>query len=337
MKNTADEKQNFWIAYADLMAGLLFVFILLVGGIIVKYMLTRVNLAKTQSDFLRTMAVLQSSEEHNKKLKELNELFTKKLSEQNATIANLTNKNSLYILQIDDLNALVEDLKSDNLDLNKTIALRDENISQSSVKIAYLLEKISQKESDFDKILHDLNATKNRIKNLTGIKVKIIASLKERLGDLVAVDPKSGDLILSSSVLFDTNSAVLKDEAKATLKSALQNYFAVLLNDKNIKDNLESIVIEGHTDSDGEYLYNLRLSQNRALAVMEFIDSWNNDMNLRKILVASGRGRAMPIVENGVENKEKSRRIEIKFTLSNKDAINEIQNFLNYDKNTTAD
>ena len=55
-------------------------------------------------------------------------------------------------------------------------------------------------------------------------------------------------------MLFDTNSAVLKDEAKATLKSALQNYFAVLLNDKNIKDNLESIVIEGHTDSDGEYL-----------------------------------------------------------------------------------
>lgn len=336
MKNTADEKQNFWIAYADLMAGLLFVFILLVGGIIVKYVLTQANLAKTESDFLRTMAVLQSSEEHNKKLKELNELFTKKLSEQNATIADLTNKNSLYILQIDDLNALVEDLKSDNLDLNKTIALRDENISQSSAKIAYLLEKFSQKESDFDKILHDLNATKNRIKNLTGIKVKIIASLKERLGDLVAVDPKSGDLVLSSSVLFDTNSAVLKDEAKATLKSALQNYFAVLLNDKNIKDNLESIVIEGHTDSDGEYLYNLRLSQNRALAVMEFIDSWNNDMNLRKILVASGRGRAMPIVENGVENKEKSRRIEIKFTLSNKDAINEIQNFLNYDKNTTA-
>lgn len=336
MKNTADEKQNFWIAYADLMAGLLFVFILLVGGIIVKYVLTQANLAKTESDFLRTMAVLQSSEEHNKKLKELNELFTKKLSEQNATIADLTNKNLLYILQIDDLNALVEDLKSDNLDLNKTIALRDENISQISVKIAYLLEKISQKESDFDKILHDLNATKNRIKNLTGIKVKIIASLKERLGDLVAVDPKSGDLILSSSVLFDTNSAVLKDEAKATLKSALQNYFAVLLNDKNIKDNLESIVIEGHTDSDGEYLYNLRLSQNRALAVMEFIDSWNNDMNLRKILVASGRGRAMPIVENGVENKEKSRRIKIKFTLSNKDAINEIQNFLNYDKNTTA-
>ena len=107
------------------------------------------------------MAVLQSSEEHNKKLKELNELFTKKLSEQNATIANLTNKNSLYILQIDDLNALVEDLKSDNLDLNKTIALRDENISQSSVKIAYLLEKnFSKREAILIKILHDLNATK---------------------------------------------------------------------------------------------------------------------------------------------------------------------------------
>ena len=30
---------NFWISYADLMAGLLFVFILLIGAIIVKYTL----------------------------------------------------------------------------------------------------------------------------------------------------------------------------------------------------------------------------------------------------------------------------------------------------------
>jgi len=36
MKTNNEEKETFWIAYADLMAGLLFVFVLLVGGIIVK-------------------------------------------------------------------------------------------------------------------------------------------------------------------------------------------------------------------------------------------------------------------------------------------------------------
>ena len=35
--NTNNNNTNFWISYADLMAGLLFVFILLIGAIIVKY------------------------------------------------------------------------------------------------------------------------------------------------------------------------------------------------------------------------------------------------------------------------------------------------------------
>ncbi|MCK5853958.1 MAG: hypothetical protein KAG56_01965, partial [Sulfurovaceae bacterium] len=35
-KKESEESSNFWISYADLMAGLLFVFILLIGAIIVK-------------------------------------------------------------------------------------------------------------------------------------------------------------------------------------------------------------------------------------------------------------------------------------------------------------
>ncbi|MFR4829840.1 MAG: hypothetical protein ACLUBN_00905, partial [Campylobacter upsaliensis] len=43
MKNNKEEG-NFWIAYADLMAGLLFIFILLIGAIVVKYVLTQSDL-----------------------------------------------------------------------------------------------------------------------------------------------------------------------------------------------------------------------------------------------------------------------------------------------------
>ncbi len=35
--NKDNNNTSFWISYADLMAGLLFVFILLVGAIIIKY------------------------------------------------------------------------------------------------------------------------------------------------------------------------------------------------------------------------------------------------------------------------------------------------------------
>ena len=36
-KKNQNNDENFWISYADLMAGLLFVFILVIGAIVIKY------------------------------------------------------------------------------------------------------------------------------------------------------------------------------------------------------------------------------------------------------------------------------------------------------------
>ena len=45
-KNRGSENSNFWISYADLMAGLLFVFILLIGAIIVKSTILKKDINK---------------------------------------------------------------------------------------------------------------------------------------------------------------------------------------------------------------------------------------------------------------------------------------------------
>ena len=44
--NEQKNEENFWISYADLMAGLLFVFILVIGAIVIKYLYTQNNLEK---------------------------------------------------------------------------------------------------------------------------------------------------------------------------------------------------------------------------------------------------------------------------------------------------
>ena len=69
MKTNNEEKETFWIAYADLMAGLLFVFVLLVGGIIVKYFLTQSNLQEKESQISSALASLQSQEKKKKRRK----------------------------------------------------------------------------------------------------------------------------------------------------------------------------------------------------------------------------------------------------------------------------
>jgi len=63
---------------------------------------------------------------------------------------------------------------------------------------------------------------------------------------------------------------------------------------------------------------------------MTFIYSWDEKRNplLQKYLSANGRSYSDRIFKNGVEDKEASRRIEIKFSLSNKKAMQEIETFL---------
>ncbi|PSM52584.1 OmpA domain-containing protein [Campylobacter blaseri] len=398
MKIDKEENDNFWVAYADLMAGLLFIFILLIGGIIVKYVLTQTSLKEKEKEYTSTLAMLQDKEKHNLELEALNKIFVNKLKNTNLEIDDLRNSNSAYIVEIDELKKIIEDLNDKSsklsieleknikekeaqkqaiLDLNLTkkekekrllelknraleqdkkitglFAIKSENestienlqnknkadeqkLEEQTQKIVYLLEQMSQREKDYNQILQDLDTAKSRIRNLTGLSVKVIADIKDSLGDSVEIDPKSGALTLSSSVLFDKGSHELKEEAKNGLKETLKKYFDVLMKNKDIRENLDSIIIEGHTDSDGSYIYNLELSQLRAFSVMEFINSWNKDENLKRYLIASGRSFMSPILVNGLEDKDASRRIEIKFLLSNKSTINEIEKLLNYDRNTT--
>jgi chemotaxis protein MotB len=90
------------------------------------------------------------------------------------------------------------------------------------------------------------------------------------------------------------------------------------------------VIIEGHTDSDGGYLYNLDLSQKRAFAVMNFLLTLDfaKAHNIKPLMTASGRAYLDPVVIDGKEDKEASRRIEIKFRLKNQDAMEEIEKVL---------
>jgi len=53
--------------------------------------------------------------------------------------------------------------------------------------------------------------------------------------------------------------------------------------------------------------------------------------NIRPLMTASGRAYLDPVKVNGVEDKEASRRIEIKFRLKNEDAMHEIEKVLDAD------
>ena len=323
------DNTNFWISYADLMAGLLFIFILLIGAILVKSIVLKSNLNSKEKNLKSARSTLTLKDQEIQNLKEI-------LLKQKASLSNLSNKIILLQTDINDLNQTlgkkdrdIAKYKGDILVLSNQLVDANHSIKLKDEQMLSLLTKLNDKETRYEKLVSDLQSTKSKIKSLTGIKIKVISALKESLGDRVSID-KSGVLRLSSKVLFDKGKSVLKDDAKENLKDVFSRYIKTLVENENIRKHLDKIIVEGHSDSDGSYLYNLELSQKRAYSVMNFLLGLDfaKKYDIKPIVMASGRSYLDPIKVDGVEDKNASRRIEIKFLLKNNQSMQEIERIL---------
>ena len=328
--NEQKNEENFWISYADLMAGLLFVFILVLGAIVIKYVYSQNNLEKEKQ------ALNQSQEElinKNEVLNKLNTLIKSLEAEKSELSTQLSKSNETINLNNEELQKLKDVLLGYELkDKEKTIELENSKntITLKDSELTVLLNKLLEQEKAHQKTVEEFDITKAKIKTLTGIKLNVIKKLKEKLGKSINIDEKSGAIKFSSNILFDQNAYKLKDSSKKELDIVLKKYISTLLEDKEIRKYIHGITIEGHTNSDGTYLSNLQLSQQRALEVMQFLyesNTINKDL-LNKYVSSSGKSSSDLIYKDGVEDKDNSRRIEIKFIIKNEEAVKELQNYL---------
>ena len=127
----------------------------------------------------------------------------------------------------------------------------------------------------------------------------------------------------------------LKTEGKDFIKEFLPRYCSVLLSD-DYREYVSEIIIEGHTDTDGSYLYNLELSQQRAFSVARYCLTESNGIisqseveMLRSVLTANGKSYSNPIYkEDGTVDLDASRRVEILFRLQDEEMIDEMMDIL---------
>jgi outer membrane protein OmpA-like peptidoglycan-associated protein len=120
--------------------------------------------------------------------------------------------------------------------------------------------------------------------------------------DAVAAVGSALRLSLDSSVLFDVDSSQLRPEARAEIERV-----AGLIVKHRTRGE---ILVEGHTDSDGDAAHNQALSEARAESVSrELQNSANIDATrLRSV----GYGETRPLVRNdSAQDKARNRRVEI--------------------------
>lgn len=156
------------------------------------------------------------------------------------------------------------------------------------------------------------------------VNKELIEKLKEANID-AQVDPLTGDIKISDLELFEVGSYNLSTKGKVYLNKLIPIYVDTIFSKDELVGQIENIVIQGHTDSQSyagiknpneQYLKNMNLSLERANSVANYIfyTNYNKKYNdkLKKFLVVEGKSYSEPILINGKEDYNKSRRVELR-------------------------
>lgn len=315
-KKSENNGFNVWRSYSDMMAGVLLLFVLIMC----------VTLFQAQKSYN------ESLQERDEKIA-LQEEYTQEL--------------------LDKQNAL--DKKDETLqNQDAQLKTQDEKLAEQEQQLAALAAKLKEQESTLnaqqsalDEKTAQLKDQQAQIDQIIGVKADVIEALKNEFSKNninVDIDTQTGALTLEASVMFDYDQAELTDAGKQALEQILPIYCKVLLQDDYMK-YLAEIIIDGYTDTDGDYSYNLQLSQQRSLAVAQYLlDIQGNfldatqSQNLEKYLTVNGHSMANPVLDaNGNVDKDASRRVEVKFRLKDEEMIDELNQLLSSNDDTTAD
>ena len=144
------------------------------------------------------------------------------------------------------------------------------------------------------------------------------------------VDRMTGDLKIPSSALFEVNSFILKPEGKQFLDKLTPIYVNTIFSSKKLVDNIDSIIIVGHTDSQAfagltnindQFVYNMDLSTKRANSVAAYMleGKYKPEYTegFRHMITVEGRSfNDLILDDQGKEDMAKSRRVEIKLKVA---------------------
>lgn len=299
-KKSEDSGFNVWRSYSDMMAGVLLLFVLIMC----------VTLFQAQKSYD------ESIKERDEKLELQAEYTAEILAQQNA----LDEKEGQIKTQDEKLAALAQQL------------------AEQAAKLKEQEAVLSQQQTELDEKTTLLSVQQQKIDNIIGVKAEVVESLKEEFKNNnvnVDIDSQTGALILDANVMFDYDEAELTEEGEQALRSVLPIYCKVLLQE-NYKPYLAEIIIDGYTDTDGDYAYNLELSQRRSLAVAQYLldIQWEflsdkETLDLQDYLTVNGHSMANPILDaNGNVDKDASRRVEVKFRLKDDEMIDELSKIM---------
>ena len=301
-RKSEDNGFNVWRSYSDMMAGVLLLFVLIM-----------------------CVTLFQAQKSYDESIQERDERLA--LQEE-------------YTQEI-----LLEEKEGQLKNQDEQLKTQDEQLAQQEEQLAQLAERLKEQETTLsaqktalDEQTALLHQQQVQIDQIIGVKADVVSSLRQEFAANnvnVDIDAQTGALTLDANVMFDYDEAELTDEGRAALREILPIYCKVLLAEEN-QEYLAEIIIDGYTDTAGDYSYNLELSQRRSLAVAQYLLEIQDEfltkderVSLENYLTVNGHSMANPILdEEGNVDMDASRRVEVKFRLKDEEMIEELNKIM---------
>lgn len=216
-----------------------------------------------------------------------------------------------------------------SLDLDRTqkeIALGRSALSASQRQLKTQEGVIAASQAELEQL-------RARLSNIALLRVEVLEKVKLAVEAVLAKDPPpgatpaaggslvrlgdNGNIVINEGLVFEYNSFALKPGGTPlldTLSRALEN----VLDDAEVREYVDAIVVQGHTDDRGTPSFNRELSSKRANAVVDYLLKANPNLEKKyaSFFASSAFSEFRPL--DPAENEtayERNRRIEISVAL----------------------
>lgn len=242
------------------------------------------------------------------------------------------------------------ELETSNIEISraqdKLKLLRDQleevmaEVEEGQIALTLSEEQIKEQQEIIAESNRELGEVRAKLKGIALLRLdvlqKVKASIEDELGstsragqELVTI-ADNGNIRINENLVFESNSYGIKPEGKEILKK-LSEAFERVLDDPDIRANIDAINIQGHTDDQGTAEYNRELSSKRASAVVNYLMSSNPSIEKKygSYFVASGYSKFRPIASGtSASARAQNRRIEISLILKDSNVQNVIEEYM---------
>lgn len=249
-------------------------------------------------------------------------------------------QNIIYGNNLEHAKQQLEIARADIAGAEKELRLIRLDIDKTKLALALSEQEIENQKAIISMSNEELQSLRLRLQSIAFLRLDILekvkASAEQELGkynengqELVSIGDNA-NIIINESLVFAYNSYKLKPEAKELL-TQLANAFERVLENGEIRENIDAISIEGHADSMGNADYNRELSARRATEVVNFMFKVNPKLesSYGQYFAANGFSEFRPISSGTDEaSRALNRRIEISIVVKDSNIQKVIEKYL---------